>query len=407
MTWDRWTEGIDKDQVALDRSGDPIFYLITEDNLPGVPRSTVFDVYDQVKKAVELYYETNTYRGCTKRDSPNFSFRANLDDGSCKAPTTFFDFGGVYQTCEGTGVEDLCKGLDQKNPLSGDYRCPEGYQDVQMEPSTKYSTKTKHECRRCFRLHHCCRHKVYRSSAKYTAHWCAGKTKTSDDSGLLFGGLYSRSMDNVMTQSKSCPLKFFPLTFLGLTVCVSDDFELGSENSLPFGGFYTCNSGNPWASKLLQASGSNATQNAFFSSEGSMLHRCPAGFSQHHAAMVDGCSINFCVKAGALILPGLPKIQRPPFMDAPKDDYSNYDDEGEVIIDETGARWSEITAANNTTAEYLGTMEELFQKRSEMNDDDYRYDRSSQSRSAGSTVAVASVAGFVVLSVIASLTTLF
>ena len=68
-------------------------------------------------------------------------------------------------------------------------------------------------------------------------------------SGYLFGGLYSDTVNNVITKAKKCPIKFYPQRFgpKDMYVCISDDYELGAQYSIPFGGFMSCSAGNPLA----------------------------------------------------------------------------------------------------------------------------------------------------------------
>ena len=104
------------DLVALDLSGDPLYYVITESALPELPASTLNEVYESVKEAVETYYSYNRIPGCLDPTSPNFSPAANTEDGSCKPPPTNLTFGGMYQTCDmqpGSNNGDLCGGLTQ------------------------------------------------------------------------------------------------------------------------------------------------------------------------------------------------------------------------------------------------------------------------------------------------------
>lgn len=67
--------------------------------------------------------------------------------------------------------------------------------------------------------------------------------------GYLFGGLYSDTVNNVITKAKKCPIKFYPQRFgpKDMYVCISDDYELGAQYSIPFGGFMSCTAGNPLA----------------------------------------------------------------------------------------------------------------------------------------------------------------
>lgn len=67
-------------------------------------------------------------------------------------------------------------------------------------------------------------------------------------SGYLFGGVYSTTTPNPLTGSQKCPNRFYPRVLGGHAyVCISDDYELGYQYSLPFAGFFSCSAGNPLA----------------------------------------------------------------------------------------------------------------------------------------------------------------
>lgn len=178
-------------------------------------------------------------------DSPNFSFQANLDDGSCESPTNNYTFGGVYQTCqfEGSPDGDPCQALLQKNPLTSDYSCSEGYEAVMVHQG-RTPQSCHRDCHGCWLFFKCC--DTHCGFATYSTYWCVAKGQVPANTGFLFGGLYSEVLKNPVTQDHSCPLKFYSLRF-GATmhVCVSDDYELGYQESVPFGGFFSCNAGNP------------------------------------------------------------------------------------------------------------------------------------------------------------------
>ncbi|XP_053388386.1 macrophage-expressed gene 1 protein-like [Mercenaria mercenaria] len=339
FTANNWTDFIANEMVALDRSGEPLYSIIRDSDFPNVPQSVTFDVIDYVKEAVHIYYEHNSHRGCTNPDSPNFSFQANMNDDSCHAPMTNFTFGGVYQTCEASSFpKNLCSGKTQKNPLTGSYNCPSGYEAV---PLHRENTPV---CHKCWFFFTCC------STPSISAYWCAASGQVAINSGFLFGGLFTSTVVNVLTQHQSCPPEFYPIKVLGdLTVCVSNDYELGYRYSLPFGGFFSCNAGNPLSLKervnSLQSSGVDFLTK-FMMEQGveSYPKTCPKGYSQHLAVVYAGCSINYCVRTGALSEQGLPKVQRPPFMKAPRDQYTMIDDKDSVFSDDQNfmARLKEV-----------------------------------------------------------------
>lgn len=315
--------------VALDRSGDPIYLLISTTSLPELPASTVYQLHAYVKTAVELYYEHNTYRGCTERDAPNFSFIANVNDGSCGTPIAKFTFGGMFQTCSSNGDASHCDGLQQVNPLTGTFSCPDNYQAVLLQSAQKPFVVKQRSCHRCKLFHHCC-HDISRTEeANYTAYWCSPSDHTGEKTGFLFGGLFTSATYNPTTQSMSCPPKFYALRLLqDLSVCVTGDYELGLKDALPLAGFFSCKSGNPLAlqtSTYLKSSNSQHSVLKYMEYDGltSGPRECPPGYSQHLAVVDNGCQVNYCIKTGALSSLAVPKVKRPPFMSLPQDTSEN------------------------------------------------------------------------------------
>lgn len=326
-----WVNGLDNGLVAIDRAGDPLHFVIEPDRFPELPDITVRKVAGVVRDAIQRYYKYNTYHGCTSPDSPNFSFQANVDDNSCKAPSTNFTFGGVFQTCRnnpGSSAGDVCAPKIQKNPLTGAFSCPLNYQSVELTSGTITKGFSRYECQRkchsCWLVATCCHNdcgNVYYSSAgTYNAYWCAATTPVKQDSGFLFGGLYTSRVGNPLTNTQSCPEHFLPL-HLGqdLTVCVSDDYELGFRFSMPFSGFFSCSAGNPLALPSSSATKSNTKLLQFVVNSGPSAwpHRCPSGYSQHLAVVDQGCEVEYCVKTNAFKHVASTPIRRPPFTPEP------------------------------------------------------------------------------------------
>ncbi|XP_031696344.1 macrophage-expressed gene 1 protein-like, partial [Anarrhichthys ocellatus] len=110
--------------------------------------------------------------------------------------------------------------------------------------------------------------------------------------------IYSPSLLNPVTNAKSCPQSFIPVKFLsdGQVICVSNDYEIGSRYSVPFGGLFSCQSNNPLAVNQ---------------------HRCPPKFSQHLTTVSDGCEILYCVQSGLFTGGQLLPVHLPPFTKPP------------------------------------------------------------------------------------------
>ncbi|KAH9492034.1 Macrophage-expressed protein 1 protein [Bulinus truncatus] len=330
---DSWTKDVDRNLVPMDRIGDPLSFLVTPQTLPELPPSTVNAVGEIVLQSIELYYEMNTVRGCTDEASPNFSFAANLDDGSCEAITTNLTFGGFFQNCSVSGnylYSNPCSGLDSVNPKTGGYSCPSSYTAILIQSAYRSgSTESQRNCDSCYLFFHCCETKQYQAYALYSAYWCAALGAVPRNSGYLFGGLYRPSQDNPFTGKASCPPTFYPKQLLlDLYICISDDFEQSTKSAVPFGGFFSCSKGNP----LVAQGDMEKTNNlSTFESkqENAYLKSCPEGYSQHLATMDMGCSIYYCVKSGFMSGSKLPAIKRPPFSVKPS---SFNDDKDNLVI---------------------------------------------------------------------------
>lgn len=314
ITLQTWQQGITNHLVAIDRAGLPLNFFINPDMLPDLPGPLVKKLSKTVESAVRRYYTFNTYPGCTDLNSPNFNFQANTDDGSCEGKMTNFSFGGVYQECtqlSGNGAVQVCQNLEQKNPLTGDFSCPSGYSPIRLLTQIHEEGYNGLECvRKCTLFIFCktvCEDVFRVAKAEFRAFWCVASGEVPEDSGLLFGGLFSAKSINPLTNAQSCPAGYFPLRlFESLKVCVSQDYELGYKFSVPFGGFFSCAVGNPLVDSTISRDlGAPA------------LKKCPGGFSQHLAFISDGCQVSYCVKSGLFTGGSLPPARLPPYTRPP------------------------------------------------------------------------------------------
>ncbi|KAK3090763.1 hypothetical protein FSP39_014439 [Pinctada imbricata] len=320
-----WAEGIVDNLVPIDRSGKLLTNLITPETLPELPKQTVLEMSNLFDAQIKTYYKMNTYRGCMEMTNPNFSPTANLNDSSCAPLSTNLAFGGVYQECTFSGnTENLCDKyqMQTKNPQTGYLNCPDNYEPVLLMENDFSQSQTQTNCHSFLFFHYCTDHHLV-GTVTYRTYWCFSKFPPKN-SGFLFGGLYTDQTFNPITKSNSCPKSFYPYKIsVDIYVCMSDDYDIARDLSVPFGGFYSCSNPNPLASAKNPKT-------------------CPDGYSSHLAQHVDGCEVQYCTK----LLPS-PKyeaipLRMPPFMRMPieENETSSY------VMSVDGQSWSKILNVN-------------------------------------------------------------
>ncbi|TRZ02178.1 hypothetical protein DNTS_016296 [Danionella cerebrum] len=308
MTLEKWQESTQNNLVAIDRSGLPIHYFLNPTIFPGLPVPTLHKLASSVQKAAERYYNINTIPGCVETSSSNFNFQANVNDSSCFGPVTNLTFGGIYQMCTPFGVDGMviCDELAQKNPATGNYSCSSSYTSTMLTTEKIEQSYSKYECHQvcndCYIILECCHSECgdvyYIRQAQIDTYWCSANQIVPEYSGYLFGGIFGQFMQNPVTKSNDCPPNYFEERFLtkDMRICLSNDYEGGTISSVPFGGFFSCNSGNSLAGNQ---------------------YRCPLQYSQHLAAISDGCQVLYCVKSKEFTGNQLKPIRLPPFTNRP------------------------------------------------------------------------------------------
>uniref|UniRef100_T1IZM3 MACPF domain-containing protein n=1 Tax=Strigamia maritima TaxID=126957 RepID=T1IZM3_STRMM len=301
MTVDDWTEKTANNLVVIDRWGNPLSYLVNPERFPNVSVNTLNTVRKLLDQVIKDYYSYNTHYGCIDVNSPNFDYNANVDNNDCQHPSNAYSFGAGYMTCTSSSTDagDLCENLNVKNPITGDFRCEDGFQAIPLTNNTltsnKIDRKISKKCsgwwlwKKCWPVSN----DVKKSSqAFYQGFWCISKAAPQNNTGVMFGGLFTSWMNNPLTMDRSCPVAFIPLRFApDLQVCVSNSYDMGYQYSAPFAGFFSCQNGNPWTSALELYRNKNNEVPVKRN-----LLTCPNGFSQRLALVDKGCEINYCVK---------------------------------------------------------------------------------------------------------------
>ncbi|XP_041643363.1 macrophage-expressed gene 1 protein-like [Cheilinus undulatus] len=354
ITLQKWQESTKNNLVAIDRAGLPLHYFINTNTLPDLPQPTIEKVALSVSQAIERYYMINMRSGCVDVTSKNFNFQANVDDSSCEGPATNLSFGGVYQECVpiSSDADPLCDTLAEKNLDTGDFSCSPPYIPTLLRSEERQQGYTTHDCHEeiyicelfvgidCTRQ--VCEDNYHVRSAIINTYWCSVNGEAPENSGYLFGGIYSPSLLNPLTNAQSCPQNLIPVKFLsdGQVICLSKDYEAGSRFAVPFGGLFSCQTSNPLAN---------------------FQHRCPPKFSQHLASVSDGCEILYCVQSEAFIEGELLPVHLPPFTKRPL--VSMHATNTVMLMTEGYKGWVRIGQTNSWKVVKPEEIKEIMQKR--------------------------------------------
>ena len=342
----RWVNDVPKRLAIIDRTADPIHFAVTPTQFPELPTPTIRAVADSILAATDRYYRLNTRPGCVDPQAQNFDFQANYGDSSyCNTAYSHIDrsFGGLYQVCHRSGREDLCvnRQISQVNPQTGNYNCPAGYTAVSLYNGTESYTgayTVYYQTCGWFSCDTRSRSVTESSHASYEAFWCVVINNTPVTyRGYLFGGYFTPTSTNMITGTQSCPPYYrIQKIAVDISICVSNDYELGFPHSVSFAGFHSCQIGNP-----LSVPSTVAT----FPARDDWPHTCPGGYAQHLIAIETGCEINVCLENGAFRPKSLLPPRPPPFQSKPAlmpyatEKLTVIGSDGSIIARNTAGQW--------------------------------------------------------------------
>ncbi len=355
-----WLNDVPNKLATIDRTADPIHFAISSTQFPELPPPTVRVVADLILEATDRYYRLNTKPGCVDPKARNFDLQANFDDSTyCDTSISEVDmtFGGLYQICRRTGRENLCKDrkIEQVNPQTGGYSCPEGYTAVSLYSGRdSYRGAYTSYYRSCNWLRRC-RTESWRvmesSHAYYETFWCVVINTPEHYRGYLFGGYFTPSSSNPITGTFSCPPYYrIQKIAVNVKVCVTNDYELGGAHAISFAGFHSCRIGNP-----LSVPANVPT----FPKPSDWPHNCPKGYAQHLVAIERGCEINVCLEKGAfqsksLLPPILPPFEmKPPYMPYAIEQLAVIGADGSVLVRNTAGQWETFPRDSDMVKQYM------------------------------------------------------
>ena len=173
--------------------------------------------------------------------------------------------------------------------------------------------------------------------------------------GYLFGGYFTPSSSNPTTGTQSCPPYYrIQKIAVDVSICVTNDYELGAAHATSFAGFHSCRIGNPLSVPANVAK---------FPTASDWPHNCPNGYAQHLIAIERGCEINVCLENGAflsktLLPPILPPFEtKPPYVPYVVDQLAVMGADGSVLVRNTAGQWETFPHDSDVVKRYIDILQ--------------------------------------------------
>lgn len=242
QTYNDWLNSTTTNQAVVDIYTMSIMDFIVPWRLPELNQFQVQNLREIFDTCITNFIEDNTHVGCMDPYASNFNFKANVNNEIACMHNQNFSFGGVYQESSNSKFRFV-------NELTGTNSCPHGFTSYQItKPHTiSHSWATKH-CHSCWAVATCCKHGTSSESATVTPYMCIAPINNESHVGGAFGGMFTDSQVNDVTNRYACPTGFhvrkFPLSWDIKTyyaVCYAPFDTEGANNGVKFGGIFSSN----------------------------------------------------------------------------------------------------------------------------------------------------------------------
>jgi hypothetical protein len=286
--------------TILDWNGAPVAESITCSRVPWLDCALVQTIQAMYSNRTQVYLALNKYGGCTTMGAKSFDPIANVDDGSCTAPTTNTTIGGAFQQCSGEST--YCDPFQHVNVLTGDYTCPEHFAPELVRSTVEHRTTTSKDrcCHSCWLAATCCNdcYHTHTHTVSIDSSVCFANTHPMPpQSGVYSGGYFTANVVNPMTRDYTCPEYYYEQPIMetlddttGVRLCFSHDYSLAYSAHATFGGLGTCQTPNPFANGTVAS--------------------CPSGTTQY-SSVVQSCLFTYCIDPASMPEAHQPAVKRP------------------------------------------------------------------------------------------------
>jgi hypothetical protein len=329
MSLQNWQSTIEDNPVILQRMVENITVAIDPKQIPEIEEFYVYKAIEEISKAIETYVQMNLLHGCMERTSSSFNWLANIDDGSCTESVLDIQFGGFIRTCEIDWVagessspqNDLCNNFKRPNFHTNTESCPLGFTRSLLYASKRTQRYERKHTRRCgFLGFSKCHDTIWVGTATATASLFSCTKNGAGLTQYTFGGSYTSNKINLLTNDRTCPPKYRPISIINdINVCFTE--QIFDSHHIPkFGGMFSCQ-----------------TNELLTNDNGP----CPTGFSAYVMGVIENdCILHVCLQLKTQDIKSLPSISLPPYFNlleqinitAPIINDTNATDENDPLI---------------------------------------------------------------------------
>jgi len=243
FTYDNWVDSVPVKPAIIGLRLIYVLDVITGQHFPHLSSTDLFNVRALVDKRVDVYLKNNYYLGCPITTASNYVSYANSFDPSLCNYQTAFHFGGLFTVSDNPS-------FSVPNILTQTLNCPPGFDTyplltltLQADAGTNCPWFARdfpnYWSKFCFH---------YYNTFTATTYSCL--SSANQTTGVYFGGIYTSSVPNDITQAQSCPQKYigFPIyhdvaQLVVSTVCMAQ-YDVGAIVAVPFGGIFSSQNPN-------------------------------------------------------------------------------------------------------------------------------------------------------------------
>jgi len=242
-TYDDWVDTLKTNPATIGVKLIYILDIIREQYLPDFTFQQLVDIRKMFEYRLDVYLRNNYYKGCADPTASNYVSYANVFDSSlCNHQHTFY-FGGLYTVSNSANYQ-------VNNLITQALSCPTNFIAHQLLHLQYQGATHSNDV--------CIKHKHHKHC--HTEYWyeqittdtfvCLSHQNESTSAGMYFGGVYTSTIINDITQSKSCPQKYvaFPIFHnyekTDITYVCQAPYDSGNIISLPFGGIFSSQNPN-------------------------------------------------------------------------------------------------------------------------------------------------------------------